>query len=311
MIVNTNPEFGIELALTIPYAYWLHKNNELDTVITSKGMTPFYFFTENVIEEHQSRTIDNKAAGLESLPNDWIHGINSLEEPGVLDYSKWEVPPYASYYSNDKYKFKRPTIFINNKYNLEHGEKPYGYFDIKTLNDLFTMLDGMGYDVIYKRATNKEEDFTVDQNETNSLSSGYHNIEADIQGVGIVNDFGLTNYFDHVTLMDTYVEQSKGNYNLTQLEVMANCDGFITVCGGNSILCSLFQKPVISYVHKGKELRPNYFGPDSYFQKISNNNVFPAIDVIDHINSNTYNHPVNTSGTNDYSGVFKLVHELF
>ena len=86
---------------------------------------------------------------------------------------------------------------------------------------------------------------------------------------------------------------------------------FITVCGGNSILCSMFQKPTISYVHKGKELRPNYFGPDSYFQKLSNNNVHPAIDVIGHINNKTYGHPVNNTGTNDFTGMFKLVEELF
>ncbi len=43
MIVKTNPEFGVELALTVPYAYWLHQNNQLEKVITSKGMTPFYF----------------------------------------------------------------------------------------------------------------------------------------------------------------------------------------------------------------------------------------------------------------------------
>lgn len=311
MIVKTNPEFGIELALTVPYAYWLHKNNQLEEVVTSKGMSPFYFFADKVTEEFTYRTIDNAAAGLNSLPNNWIHGINSLEEPGVLDYSKWEVPPYAEYYKNDEYKFNRPTIFINNKFNLEHGEKPFGFFDIECLNDLFIKLNEKGYDVIYKRATNKEKDFTIDQNEMNSLSAGYHNIQANVEGIGILTDYGLTNYFSNVKLIDEYVERSEDNYNLTQLKIMANCSGFITVCGGNSILCSMFGKPVISYVHKGKELRPNYFGPNTYFQKLSNNNVHPAIDVIGDINSNTYNHPVNQTGTNDYSKVFELTDKLF
>lgn len=311
MIVKTNPEFGIELALTVPYAYWLHQNNQLEKVITSRGMTPFYFFADEVIEEFQHRTIDNASAGLGTLPNDWIHGINSLEEPGVLDYTKWVVPPFADFYKNDFYNFKRPTIFINNKYNLEHGETPYGFFDIKCLNDLFTTLGKKGYDVIYKRATNREKDFTIDQNEMNSLNAGYHDIKANVEGVGIINDFQLTEYFSNVTLLDKLVEESNYDYNFTQLRIMANCSGFITVCGGNSILCSLFGKPVISYVHKGKELRPNYFGPDTYFQKLSNNNVHPAIDVIGSINSNTYNHPVNETGTNDYSKVFELTDKIF
>ena len=63
----------------------------------------------------------------------------------------------------------------------------------------------------------------------NSLSAGYHDIEADVEGIGILSDYGLTSYFDHVTLIDQYVERSTDNYNLTQLKVMANCSGFITI----------------------------------------------------------------------------------
>ena len=51
MVIKTNPEFGIELALTIPYAYYLHTQNKLKTVITSKGMKPFYYFCNDVREE--------------------------------------------------------------------------------------------------------------------------------------------------------------------------------------------------------------------------------------------------------------------
>ena len=41
MIIDTNPEFGIELTLVVPYAYWLHTQNKLEKVITSKGMRSF------------------------------------------------------------------------------------------------------------------------------------------------------------------------------------------------------------------------------------------------------------------------------
>ena len=73
MIVKTNPEFGIELALVVPYAYHLHTQGKLDSVITSKGMKPFYYFCDNVEEKYEHRTIDNGAAGLNSLPNNWLH----------------------------------------------------------------------------------------------------------------------------------------------------------------------------------------------------------------------------------------------
>ena len=91
--------------------------------------------------------------------------------------------------------------------------------------------------------------------------------------------------------------------------VMANSKGFITVCGGNSILSSLFGGTVISYIHKGKELRPNYFSEDSYFRKLSNANFIPVYDVIGKINSNTYHYKVNNTGTNDYSGLMKTIKE--
>ena len=42
MIIDINPEFGYEMAISIPYAYWLHKNNQLDGVVTCKDMKPFY-----------------------------------------------------------------------------------------------------------------------------------------------------------------------------------------------------------------------------------------------------------------------------
>ena len=57
MIIKSNPEFGIELALVVPYAYWLHTQGKLDKVITSKGMKPFYYFCDDVEESFNYRTI--------------------------------------------------------------------------------------------------------------------------------------------------------------------------------------------------------------------------------------------------------------
>ena len=137
MIVKANPEFGIELALVVPYAYHLHTQGKLDTVITSKGMKPFYYFCDDVREEFTERTIDNGAAGLNELPNNWIHGINPEVEPAVLNYDEWTPPPYKEHYGLDTGK---KSVFISNKYNLEHGEEPFGFFDIQCLYDMFSYL---------------------------------------------------------------------------------------------------------------------------------------------------------------------------
>jgi len=310
MILKVNPEFGIELALAIPFAYWLHQNNQLDGVVTSKGMKPYYFFCDNVKEEFLSRTIDNDAA-LVGVPNNWIHH-NALsvtgkqyyqltadeqeQVNGVLDFSKWICPPFKEYYQNDEYKFDKPVVFITNKYNMEHNEIPLGYFNISCLYELFDYFKEKGYTVIYKRATNKEKEFTIDQNESNSLQLGYHDIKANVEGIGVITDFELCKYFDNVILIDDLVKESKYNYNETQLKIMANCSRFVTVCGGNSILSSLFGGTVLSYIHKGKELRPNYFGPNSYFRKLSNANIIPVID-----------NSVVKTGVHDYSQLMEQV----
>jgi len=222
MIIRNNAEFGVELALAVPYAYWLHKNNKwLEWVVTSKGMKPFYYFCDDVREEFEYRNIDNAAAGLNDLPNNWIHGTNPLEEPGVLDYSKWTPPPYKEYYKNDEIKFDKPIVFISNKFNLEHGEIPYGYFDIKCLHEMFSYLTDSGYAVVYKRVSNTEKHFTIDQNERDSLSVGYHNILADVEGVGMMTDYDLTKYFDDVYLFDDVVDKyNHYTYNEVQLKVM-------------------------------------------------------------------------------------------
>tara|TARA_R110001592_G_scaffold358693_1_gene663944 strand:+ start:1320 stop:2270 length:951 start_codon:yes stop_codon:yes gene_type:complete len=316
MIIRNNAEFGVELALAVPYAYWLHKNNQLEHVVTSKGMKPFYYFCDDVREEFGHRTVDNAEAGLNELPNNWIHGINPLEEPGVLDYSQWTPPPYKEHYKNDEIKFDKPIVFISNKFNLEHGQAPYGYFDIKSLHDMFSYLTESGYSVVYKRVKNTEKHFTIDQNERDSIMIGYDTISADVEGIGIVTDYELTKYFTDVHLFDDVVNNfNQYSYNEVQLKVMANTEKFITVCGGNSILSSFFGGTVISYVHKGKELRKNYFGKDSYIQKLSDVNVIPIYDVIGKINDievvKGYGHKINDTGTNDYTELLCQIKEKF
>ena len=310
MIVKANPEFGIELALVVPYAYHLHTQGKLDTVITSKGMKPFYYFCDDVREEFNQRTIDNSLAGLDELPNNWIHGVNPLEEPAVLNYDEWTPPPYKEHYGLDADIINYDTgweksVFISNKYNLEHGQQPFGFFDIQCLYDMFTYITSCGYEVIYKRATNKESEFAIDENEINSIHKGYTDIVADVEGVGVISDRDLPKYMEGVTLFDDLIQDE--DYNTTQMKVMANCDYFISVCGGNSILSSYCGGTMMSYIHKGKELRPNYFGENSYFRKLSNAKIIPVYDVIGKVNTETYDHKVNTTEKQDYTELLEVI----
>jgi hypothetical protein len=303
MVIDLHPEFGLELALGITYAHWLHERGELEGVRTVKGMKPFYYFCDNVEEVYDHRTIDNASAGLDSLPNNWIHHCPRIKSPnGVLDYSKWSIPPYKTHFSTDKFKFDKPMIFVSNRYNVEHGQPPMGYFDIPFLYEVFNHLTESGYGVIYKRPKNNE--FPLDQNEANGLNMGYRDIVADVEGVGNITDYQLTEFYDDVILMDDLIKSTDTNtYNEIQLQVLSKVSGFVTMGGGGSLLCSMFGVPNISYFNASAECkREGYFGPDNYYRKMSDHDFYPVLDWVE---------DVKERGSRDYTEMRKLIKEVF
>ena len=310
MVINLNPEFGYELVCAMPYAYWLKQQGEHVEVITSKGMKPYYWFCDKVEEKYERRSIDNKTNGVQNLPNTWIHHNTraifkkdhsqlSKEDQaranGWLDYSKWIAPPVQQKYFNSSTKTPDNFIVISNRYNLEHGRNPIGFFDIEFLYNVFNFFKEKGYNVIYKRPNNTE--FATDPNEILN-----NNIEANVEGIGIINDYELTKYFDNVFLMQDVIKEIPGTYNESQLKLFSKAEGFISMGGGSSILCSYFNKPVIIYVNTSGDIRPGYFDKNSYFRKLSKNKIYPVIDTLDDIIKR---------GHRDYSKVYNYLKNIF
>ena len=106
----SRPEFASEITCIVPYAYWLHQQGKLEKVITCKGMKPFYYFCDT-IEEFDERHLDHRQSGMDLVPNNWIHRM--LENPGVLDYSEWKLPPYKEHYKNDEFNFGKTIMILN------------------------------------------------------------------------------------------------------------------------------------------------------------------------------------------------------
>ncbi len=322
MIINLRPEFGLELTLGIPYAYWLHQRGELEKVITCKGMKPFYYFCDDVEERYEERTIDNSAAGLDSLPNNWIHHnaealfgkdmeelSDELKEKanGVLDYSNWTPPPYKKQYSNNDIKLDKPFVVVSNRYNIEHGKPPIGFFDIQCLYNIFNYFTDKGYMVVYKRPKNTE--FPLDQNEMNAIHLGYSDIKADVDGIGLVSDYDLVNYYDDVILIDDIIDKYRDNendvnaYNEIQLKLFSNAEGFVTMGGGSSLLCSYFEKPNVSYFTTGAECtRVGYFSKENYYRKLSKHDFFPILD---------WEKNIQERGFKDYKNLLDKIKEIF
>ena len=310
--IKVNSEFATELVCVIPYTYWLHERGELEKVITSKGMKPFYYFCDVVEERFEIRTFDINTNGLRDVPNDWIHHNSyavtrknysdlSVEEQsevnGVLDYSKWTPPPYVDYYQTNEFNHLKPYVVINSNYNVEYGNditKSLRYFDIKTLYDIFNYLTDMGYHVIYKRPNNTE--FTLDQNEVVTLS-GKFTLTANVQGAGVISDYDLCTYYDKVINLNLLKKDYIYSYNELQMKLFSGADGFISTNGGGGFLCSYFKKPVLFYIPHGKELRPGYMtNSSSYVKKLSNANIHIVLDE---------------GNTNDYSDLIGKMKEIF
>ena len=306
--ITVNCEFASELVCVIPYANWLHQNNQLEKIITSKGMKPFYYFCDDVEERFDYRTFDINTYGLNEVPNSWIHHnvSSNFDRPfpelteeeqfqvhGVLDYRQWTPPSYKEHFKSDKFDSLKPYVVINNNYNIEFGNditESRRYFDLSTLSYIFWYLQDSGYNVIYKRPNNTE--FAPDQNEIATLQNGYEFKE--ITDQGIISDYQLCEYYENVYNINDWMSDS---YNEFQLECFSGAEGFITTNGGGGILCSYFQKPVLFYVPHGKELRPGYLTKEnSYVKKLSNAEIHAVLDDGD---------------DNDYSKLISKIKDVF
>lgn len=306
MILDLNPEFGYELVCSAPYAYWLKQNGEYVKVITSKGMKPFYWFCDEVEEKYTTRSVDNRTNGVQNLPNTWIHhnalaifgedyselsDEDKIKANGWLDYSKWIAPPYKQKYLDTSLPLPDKYIVISNRYNLEHGQEPIGYFDLPSLNTIFNLLTEKGYNIIYKRPKNTE--FATDPNELQN-----RDIRFTFDEIGEITDYQLVSYYKNVFLFDDVVNSLSGTYNENQLNIFAKAEGFISMGGGSSILCSYFEKPVIIYVNTSSDIRPGYFDENSYFHKLSNAPIYPCVDTKEKIIQRGYR---------DYSQVYSNI----
>jgi hypothetical protein len=312
--VNSYPEFGYELACTLPYAYYLYKNNMLKEIQTVIGMKPFYYFFDNVKEIYNYRSVDNKVS-MKGIPNNWLaHNALALtgkdyseltkEEKlnvnGVLDYREWVPPPLKDYYlQNNELDFQNKFIIISNVFCMSHAEFPVGYFDVPVLQEMFEYLLNKGYIIIYKRPENTE--FALDINEQLTVQNNLLNkygIKVVDDNNNILTDKQVCKLYKNVYLMDDILKKYPYlSYNEFQLKLFSKAHGFISYGGGNSIFSCYFKSPVISYVTGSAELRENYFNKNCFYRKLSGAEIYPIKDPSDEIikrGYRNYNELLNT-----------------
>jgi len=269
--VKCNAEFSVELILAVPYAYWLHTNNLLEGTVSTIDSKPLYFFSDNHTELFEHRDIDNAAAGLNELPNNWLHHNPAVSNnrPGILDFTQWDMPSFKNHYKNNVFTYEKPLLVISNKYAAEWDGVPVNFIDIKTLYELIDCLQDK-YTLVYKRP--KSADYAADQNEFRNVGD----IQATLDTGETITDYELCKRMGVINFNDLLKDYPEMTYNELQFKLYANCDNFISVQGGNSTVCALFGKTNINYIIQGKELREGYFDKDTWYYRMNQCNTIPV-----------------------------------
>lgn len=228
MIVDSkNIEFGYELISVIPFANYLNSIGELEKTISAIDTECLYFFSpEHEINPNQ-RAFGNTPQC--TCPNIRIH-------KDYLDKRQFLAPDYKTYFANETFKFSKETIVICNRYNIEWGVGPINYFDIPTLRKIFELLQDK-YQVIYINIQGKKEYYDSDQE------------------VLKLDDYKLLKEYPKViNIHELHTFHPELSFNTLQLMIFANCQKFITMNGGHSILAAYFGGENIIYSRFGNPM---------------------------------------------------------
>jgi len=246
MKIYCNCEFGYELQLVIPYAYYLHNNGLLKETTSCLNTKELYFFSNKHIETYTARTFNYP-----NVPNKTPH----VKE---LNYLQWTPPPYKNIFKNDIFLYDKPLLIIHNKFNKEWKLDPINYINKETLNQIFDFCKNK-YKIVYIRPKNK-------------------NIITDNSKIFDLNERDVLQMHDIIDANDLYEEKKEmhniSNFNHFQLLLHSNCNHFISVQGGNSVLASYFGGTNIIYAKRGSELLCDSYS--SHYKKYSNCNILHA-----------------------------------
>lgn len=252
MNIRTNGEFGYEMVVVVPYAYWLHINNQLTSTTSCKDTQPLYYFSNKHNELFDKRSpclgtdVDINGASFKNL---------HTAQP---NFSKWKFPDYKAQFKNNIFTFDKPLLILSNKRYSRGSTQRHGWFDDSQLELLFKKFHNK-YQIIYNRA--KSNKITVDTQLPKDVDTDYALCEA--YGVIDINNL-------HDKYADTY------SFNTLQFMLHANCDKFISVQGGSSILSSAFGGTNLIYALSGEELKVGSYA--NWYSKFSECNVAHASD---------------------------------
>ncbi len=244
--LSKNIEFSYELISVLPYAYWLHKNNNLRSTHSSFDTKCLYYFSPYHTENSEKRSFNNTFKV--KYPNIKIH------KP-YLDMEFFEPPPLKDYYKNNynAFNFDKPIICICNRVTSEWLGDPINFFDNDCIDKLFSMLKKK-YEIIYFNIKGKvnyyDDQIPIETGEEKIIKK--HKVK---------------------TIVDLHEENKHFTFNECQLLIMANCEHFITMNGGYSLMAAYMGGTNIIYSKKCQEIEPKNNSFYRWFHKFGNQRI--------------------------------------
>jgi len=221
-------EFGPELKYYLPYAYWHALNGTLRSTSSFKDTAPFYFFSP----AHQEREGTRRWVLDPEVPNSEDHNF-------TYSYRRWaQVPLKATFRSALNFGFAKPLVIISNKFNREWESAPVNYLPLDVLGQLFKRLLPH-YTVVYNRPG--EDMIVVDHNDAQRFEDKTY-LKKHYTGVYLAEEL----YARH--------RHEVTSFNHFQLGLYAQCERFISVQGGNSVLASYFGGTNVIFQRIGQEI---------------------------------------------------------
>ena len=250
-VIEFYGEFDQEIRYAIPFAYWHFLNGTLKQTIAATNTKPFYFFSPDHLETHETRVWE---AGYGN------YGIPNMTHAPTYDFSKWARVPFKAHYRNEVFVYDKPLLVIANKYNIEWDKPPINFLNIDSLNELIISLKSQ-YQIVYNRPLGGQ--IVLDNSEIMDL--GEH--------------AWLRETHPEVLLMNDLFEQHRDevtNFNHLQLMVYANCDRFISMHGGTAALASCFGGINILLSHPGGGFEHDFDEYTNLFPNLSGAKILHA-----------------------------------
>jgi hypothetical protein len=247
-------EFGAELLVVLPFAYAAWQNNMLVETRGCSDMKAFYFFSPNhVDDDHCTRSW---------IPHTfkefgWSDGPHSVLKPHDF-HSSWIPPPLRAHFHKAPvsvppgWNATRPTVVIQNKFNMEWDSAPVNFLSLAVLQQLIEVLRVYNVQVVYNRPLQYADNSDV-------LQLGDHDwLERHAPEVMTMQTLAAANRVSHLS------------YNDIQLRIMARADHFISVQGGCAIFAGYFAQggDVVVLHRRGGEVSPSHNEYEQLFEQL-------------------------------------------